>query len=198
MSDAAKPSVPGTTLAKLFNLTPVRIQQLAKLGHVVKTAHGRYDLWASVSGYIRFLQERCNGKGVSGTDYERARTRLVMAQAEDAEVKAALTKGTAHDADIIREMLADMIHRTKTRLQAVPIKAAAQLESCGTAGERKAMLEAMVNEALHELSDYDGRDIASRWAARHRRAVPADGADVEAAPGVDGEPVGGRAAEAVE
>tara|TARA_R110002074_G_scaffold145325_1_gene294142 strand:- start:101 stop:571 length:471 start_codon:yes stop_codon:yes gene_type:complete len=51
-------SVPVSTLAKLFNLTSVRIQQLAADGVVKRTARGRYDLWSSVRNYIGYLQER--------------------------------------------------------------------------------------------------------------------------------------------
>ena len=52
------PTVPVSTLAKLFNLTSVRIQQLASDGVVIRSARGRYDLWSSVRNYIGYLQER--------------------------------------------------------------------------------------------------------------------------------------------
>ena len=53
-----RPSVAIGPLSRLFNLTPSRIGQLTKRGVVIKQAHGEYDLWESVRGYIRFLQER--------------------------------------------------------------------------------------------------------------------------------------------
>jgi phage terminase Nu1 subunit (DNA packaging protein) len=52
------PTVPVSTLAKLFNLTSVRVQQLAADGVIYKSGRGQYDLWTSVKGYIKFLQER--------------------------------------------------------------------------------------------------------------------------------------------
>jgi phage terminase Nu1 subunit (DNA packaging protein) len=57
-SSAKNPSVTVSTIAKLFNLTSVRIQQLAADGVVKRTARGRYDLWSSVRNYIGYLQER--------------------------------------------------------------------------------------------------------------------------------------------
>tara|TARA_R110002167_G_scaffold365778_1_gene591405 strand:+ start:1160 stop:1630 length:471 start_codon:yes stop_codon:yes gene_type:complete len=51
-------TVPVSTLARIFNLTSVRIQQLASDGVVIRSARGRYDLWQSVRNYITYLQER--------------------------------------------------------------------------------------------------------------------------------------------
>ena len=53
-----RPKVGINALCRLFNLTPARIGQLVKTGVVVKLERGQYDLWESVQGYIRFLQER--------------------------------------------------------------------------------------------------------------------------------------------
>lgn len=54
-----------TTLSKLFDLTPMRIQQLATAGVVVKAGHGRYLLGESVRGYVKFLRERAETRGGS-------------------------------------------------------------------------------------------------------------------------------------
>ena len=61
---AEKATVPAETLAKLLNLTEVRIQQLAKDGIIVKETRGRYDLWGSIKGYVKYLQDRAIGRGV--------------------------------------------------------------------------------------------------------------------------------------
>jgi hypothetical protein len=54
-----------TTLAKLFDLTPMRVQQLASAGVVVKVSHGTYSLAESVRNYIKFLRERADRTGGS-------------------------------------------------------------------------------------------------------------------------------------
>jgi phage terminase Nu1 subunit (DNA packaging protein) len=57
-ADQKSPSVDVNALAKLFDLTVVRVQQLAVEGIVVKSARGKYDLWKSIRGYIQYLQKR--------------------------------------------------------------------------------------------------------------------------------------------
>lgn len=54
-----------TTLAKLFDLTPMRVQQLASAGVVVKVSHGTYALGESVKNYIKFLRDRADRVGNS-------------------------------------------------------------------------------------------------------------------------------------
>lgn len=56
------PSYPVATIAKLFNLTERRVQQLAKEGVIPKPEKGKYDLIGCVRGYIAYLQERAFGK----------------------------------------------------------------------------------------------------------------------------------------
>ncbi len=57
------PTVPVGTLAKLFDLTERRVQQLARDGIIPKATRGQYPLIESVRGYVRFLQERAQGEG---------------------------------------------------------------------------------------------------------------------------------------
>lgn len=71
---ADRPTVTAGTLADLFNLTERRVQQLANEKVVVKADRGKYDLIASVKGYVRFLQDMVNGSDASGTDLQRAKT----------------------------------------------------------------------------------------------------------------------------
>jgi hypothetical protein len=54
-----------TTLAKVFDLTPMRVQQLASAGVIVKVGHGTYALMDSVRGYVKFLRERADRTGGS-------------------------------------------------------------------------------------------------------------------------------------
>jgi phage terminase Nu1 subunit (DNA packaging protein) len=56
-------------MAKLLDLTPQRVQQLANSGVIPKAGHGKYDLIYSVQSYIRHLRE------MSGTPDE-SRPRL--------------------------------------------------------------------------------------------------------------------------
>lgn len=86
------PTVDVNTLCKLFNLTPMRIGQLVKEGAVTKAERGKYDLWESVKGYIRFLQERKHNQHLQDGDeeaenYTTARARKLRAEADLKEIQ---------------------------------------------------------------------------------------------------------------
>lgn len=184
MSDAPTPSVPVGTLAKLFNLTEVRVQQLVKLGVVVRGERGRYDLWPSIQGYIKYLQERTGGRsGGDGSDYEKHRTRLYKARADAAELSAQLMNGKMHEAEKVAAVWTEMISAARSKLLALPTRAAGKVMGLSEIAQVKAVLEENVNEALNELSDYEPGRVASD-------AMPEHLPEMEAADEADGEPMG--------
>lgn len=189
--DQDAPSVPVGTLAKLFNLTDIRVQQLAKAGIVSKTERGKYDLWESVRGYIRYLQERSGTKGpamsedgeVIADDYGTHRARLYKARADAAELDAQLLRGRLHDADAIREAVGDMIGNARAKLLPLGTALCGQLRNLRTEAEIKERIDEKVREALNELADYDPGKIASK-------PVQADQPKVETPAEADDQPMG--------
>jgi phage terminase Nu1 subunit (DNA packaging protein) len=187
-SDPASPSVPSASLAKLFNLTDVRIQQLAKAGVCVKVAHGRYDLWASIKGYVKYLQERAVGRGVEGgsddqSDYQKYRAQLYKARASKEAAQAALMVGKVHDGEIIEKVWGDMIANAKTRIMAIPTKAAGKVQSVLPLPQVEAILREPCLEALRELADYDPARLVAEFVAQHKDDADADAdADEEETP----------------
>lgn len=164
-NDTASPTVPVGTLAKLFNLTEVRVQQLAKMGVVIKGERGRYDLWASVRGYVRYLQDRAAGKSGGdgdGGNYEKHRTRLYAARADAQEVLANRLKGTVHDAEVIASVMNEMIANARSKFLAVPTTAAPKVADLSDPNECKAVLTDAVHECLTELADYPAAEIVAR------------------------------------
>lgn len=93
-----------TTLAKLFDLTPMRVQQLASAGVVVKVSHGTYALGESVKNYIKFLRERADK---TGNSRELAEVKRLIAE-EDLKMKKranAIQDKDVVAADEIRSMI---------------------------------------------------------------------------------------------
>ena len=88
-----QPSYPVSTIAKLFNLTERRVQQLAKDGVIPKANKGKYELVACVQGYIHYLQERAMGKDSAPQDTYTERARLLKAQADKTELEVGTLKG---------------------------------------------------------------------------------------------------------
>ena len=166
---ADSPTVEVSVLAKLFSLTTVRVQQLASQGVVIKAARGRYDLWASIRNYIKFLQERKvnqwdSGEGGAG-DYSQHRARLTKAKADMAEMEAELMKGTVHDAAAVAAVWADMIGNARAKLLGLPVKLAGALDGL-TIAERQEALKLAVNETLVELADYRPEIVTGEWKKR--------------------------------
>ena len=192
-TEKKSPTVDVGTLARLFNLTAVRVQQLATDGVVIKAARGRYELWPSIRNYVKYLQERKVNQwaGEQGGDYEGHRSRLTKARADMAEVQASLLKGSVHEASAVEAVWSDMIGNARTKLLAMPSKLAPRLHGQESLATIKTELEGAVTEALNELAAYEPSLVTEKYVATHRDAMDAP------AP-VDGEPMGGRDAASVE
>lgn len=189
--DTASPTVPVGTLAKLFNLTDMRVQQLSKMGVTLKAAHGRYELWPSIKGYITYLQERAGVKAATsnaegeddGGDYNKHRARLYRSKADQSEIEVALIRATVHESESVAKVWEDMIVNARSKLLSLPVKLAPRLEGVADRKEIKAVIEAAVYEALNELSNYDPSRVT-------RKSLPEHQPEVEASAPADGEPMG--------
>lgn len=158
-------------LARIFNLTEMRVQQLAKMDVVVKTERGLYDLWASVKGYIRYLQDKNTKKhGLEGDDnsYESQRTRVYRARAEILEAQSLAIRGELHDGACIAEMVGEGLANLRAKLLAIPNTAGPQLADEGDPNKCAAIIESLVHEALTECSRYNGREVVNRYLKRNK------------------------------
>jgi phage terminase Nu1 subunit (DNA packaging protein) len=177
-NENASPTVPVGTLAKLFNLTDMRVQQLAKLGVVIKGERGRYDLWGSVRGYVRYLQDRAAGRSggdaAEGGSYEAHRARLYAARADKAEEEAKLIKGKSHDAETVAEVMNQFMANIRARLLALPTQTAPLVANSDDPNKCKAILTDAMHEALSELANYPAAEIHAR---QLRREVPTSSPD---------------------
>ena len=81
------PDVSLDILSKVFDLSPRRVQQLARDGAIPKATRGKYPLIGAVRGYIQFLRQ-----GSSGDRYLSARMRKIEADAASAEMDLAEKK----------------------------------------------------------------------------------------------------------
>jgi phage terminase Nu1 subunit (DNA packaging protein) len=159
-------TVPVAALANIFNITQVRVQQLAKMGVVVKSSRGTYELWKSVKGYIKYLQDRAAGKGMGegdGGDYEKHRTRLYAARADAQEVISAKLKRTAHDAEAVAEVMNDMVANARSRILAIPTLVAPRVADESDPAVCLEIIRDAAHEALTELTDYNPDKVVARF-----------------------------------
>lgn len=153
----SNPTVSLATLAKLFNLTERRIQQLARDGIIPKPEKsGRYDLIGCVQGYVKYLQDRASGRTeIEPQDTYIERARLLKAQADKTELEVKAMNGELIAADEIESLWSGLVASFRARLLALPVRCAHKVMSLKTYQEIESVLRAHVFEALSELSRYD-------------------------------------------
>jgi phage terminase Nu1 subunit (DNA packaging protein) len=147
-------------IADLFGVTERRVLQLAQRKIIPKAAKGLYDLGPTVQAYIRYLHGLANG--AISADVSELNHRLLQAQAEEREAKArmaeldlAVMQGRLHEAEHVKKIMADMIVACRSRLLAVPSKAAISLASMSDSVKIASYLRELVYESLEALSEYD-------------------------------------------
>jgi phage terminase Nu1 subunit (DNA packaging protein) len=159
----SNPTVSLATLAKLFNLTERRIQQLARDGIIPKPEKsGRYDLIGCVQGYVKYLQDRASGRTeIEPQDTYIERARLLKAQADKTELEVKAMNGELIAADEVESLWSGLVASFRARLLALPVRCAHKVMSLKTYQEIESVLRAHVFEALSELSRYDPAESES-------------------------------------
>jgi len=77
------------TICRLLDLTPQRINQLAKEGVIPKLERGKYELVPVVRAYIQFLRMGNLKRDLPEDDYTTHRTQLPRAKADFKEMGTA-------------------------------------------------------------------------------------------------------------
>jgi len=105
-------------LADLFDTTPKTIADLAKRDLIVSAgARGKWELEASVTGYVQHLRNEASARG--GEDASAARARLGQAQASLAETKAGVMRGELVEAEAVEAKWAATCRAIRARVLAV-------------------------------------------------------------------------------
>ena len=169
-------TAPIESLAKLLDLTPRRVQQLAKEGVLPKPAtRGQYDIIPSVVAYIRHLRAVASG---DGGDLLTEKTRLARAQAEKTEVETARLKGVLVPAAEVERVWASMIAAARAKLLTLPVRATPLVLPLSEESAIERLLTDMVMEALSELAEAaldDDPDLANPGALAVATTADDDG-----------------------
>lgn len=149
--------IPVATIATILNLTTTRVQQLAKDGVIPKASHGQYELIASVTSYIKYLQERVPGGGGSkmSADINDERARLLKAQADMAEIELAERSGSLVAVERVESDWIQVLSACRSKLLGIPTKSAHQIINLVEIYEVEKFLKQMIHEALEELAAYE-------------------------------------------
>ena len=126
--------------------------RLVEIGTIPKSSNGEYILGEVVEAYWR--------SQFDPESLKAAQTRLVTAQAELKELELAEERGELHRASAVVKVWTDNVSNARTRLRSIPVKIAPELvgQSLLVIQEK---LKSVIDEALKELAEYDGRRITS-------------------------------------
>jgi phage terminase Nu1 subunit (DNA packaging protein) len=156
-------------VASLLNLTPRRVQQLAKEGVIPKAERGRYQIAGCVRGYIAFLQKTAETAQARAAqpvfvDLQKERARKTAAEAELAEIEVAKARGEVVLVADYEAALGTVLDRLTARLRGLPV----QLAAAGP--EAEALAETEVERIIVELSQFDD-DVIDEPAATEDAAA---------------------------
>ncbi len=144
---------PVSTIAKLFDLTERRVQQLAKEGVIPKSSKGKYELVPSVKGYINYLKAKSFGTNdIVSSDIAIDRGRLLKMQADKLAMEMDTAKGQLLDREEVKAGWINLLTRCRARLLAIPNRLAYQLTSTTNVHEIAQILKQAIYEALEELA----------------------------------------------
>lgn len=100
----------GDTLAKMFEITKHRIQVLARDKRVVKLGRDRYDFYASITSYVRYLK----------TLEKTEQNRTIATNRQIREIALEEKKGQLVDAELMKASLQDLFLSIKGDLRSIP------------------------------------------------------------------------------
>lgn len=90
-------------------------------------------------------------------DYEAERARLTHFQANKTELESKVLKGQLIHAETVEQVQGDMVSSFRSKILAIPTKAAHSMIGLDDLNEAKEILKEYLYEALSELADYEPR-----------------------------------------
>ena len=155
--------VDATMVAKLFNLTVRRIQQLTQDGVLATELvdkKRKYDLLLTVQRYIAYLQEKVVKKGENKDDAQnesrkiKADADLRAAKAEIADMELKELRGEMHRSEDVEAMTTDLVFTIRSMMLALPGRLAIDLAKITKPAEISERIKQEIHAILLELSNY--------------------------------------------
>ena len=172
-------------IAKLFNLTDRRVQQLAKDGIIPAAQQKPYkfDLLPTVQAYIKYLSDKANGKEAKSTDAVQAEADKLRAEADLKQSKAKIAdmqlkelEGKMHRSEDVEAMTSDLVFTIRSMIMALPGRLAMDVVQVASAAEASALIRSECHKILDELAGYKYDPEAYQRRVRDREgwSVPLD------------------------
>ena len=142
-------------VARFLDVSERRVRQLRDEKVIAEVRPGLYDLIDTNHRYINYLRKR-NPESEETIDYNTERAKLVRAKRKNEEYELHLKENKLHSSEDIEAVMKDMLVNFKARLMAIPAKLAPVLCKKTDRAEIFKLLKEHIDEALLELSDFNG------------------------------------------
>ncbi len=142
-------------ISKLLEISPRRIQQLAKLGYIPKSSRGKYPLVGSVQGYIRYLRaQEKEPEEQLPVDKMTPNERLKYYRAEQARDELMVSRRQLIPAEEVERGTAELVKAMVSLLETLPdvLERDAGIQPHATA-RVIASIDAFRDEAYSKLSE---------------------------------------------
>lgn len=143
-------------VAKVLGISSRRVQQLTEDGIFEKEKRGQYNIAKTVQAFVAYKtgESKLEKKAREG-GYDAERTLLTRTKRMIEENKLKIMNGELHRSNTVKAVMNRMLNNFKSKLQALPLKAAPKvLGETNLLAIQDALLDE-VNECLTELSEYD-------------------------------------------
>ena len=140
-----------SVIAKLFDCSERQVQKLAKDDVIPKPENGGYDLASCVQSYIRSLRRKSKFGDV-GDEMEASKLRITKEQALKLELENRRKQGELLPKSDIQKEVGYAFSNVRTRLLAIPNKAAPAVFGIDSRAEIESILKQLVHESLDELA----------------------------------------------
>lgn len=146
-------------LSEYLGLSDRRIRQLFKQGVVFKSQRGKYDLKASVKGYVNHLRAAEKAKDESLEKLKLAREAEALTherlKKRKTELQVLTIEKKLHAQEDVEYFWNTMVLAAKSRITAIPVKCAPVLVGIEDRKEVQSLLKREIDEALNEIAEYD-------------------------------------------
>lgn len=134
------------TIARLAGISARRVRQLAEAGILKRASRGRYELAPTIRALLDEAADQAS-------PLQRARTRLVEAQADIAEAEAAEKVGEVVGVTYLHEQLSDLFVVIRTNLRNIPNRLCSVIVGEMSEAKIKAVMLREIDECLVALSE---------------------------------------------
>lgn len=139
-----------TTICRLLDLKPRRVQQLVLEGVLFRSERGGYDLVKSVRGYVAYLRER--EERASTRSDNPALSRIRAAAAASAEMDLAARREALLPLEEIRTMQNRIATAVRSSFEPVPRSVASKIKPDFGAAKVEAIIRSEIDAVLEALS----------------------------------------------